>query len=48
MTDENDQVPKFSEESYEAEINENAPENTPITFLNNAKNKVFDYDQVVY
>lgn len=46
LTDVNDETPTFRSDSYDAEISENAQENTPLTFLGDTKNGVFDYDQV--
>ncbi|XP_062536316.1 cadherin-23 isoform X2 [Armigeres subalbatus] len=45
ITDINDETPTFRSYSYESEINENAQENTPVSFLGFARNEVFDYDQ---
>uniref|UniRef100_A0A1B0CCE9 Putative cadherin egf lag seven-pass g-type receptor n=1 Tax=Lutzomyia longipalpis TaxID=7200 RepID=A0A1B0CCE9_LUTLO len=46
LTDVNDETPRFRETAYECEVNENAQENTPITFLGNSPfNEVFDHDQ---
>lgn len=45
LTDINDELPTFRESSYECEINENAQENTPVTFLGDARNDVYDMDQ---
>lgn len=46
ITDENDNVPKFSEDSFLAEVQENAPAGVPITVLNNIEIEVSDDDQV--
>lgn len=46
LTDVNDETPSFRSDAYEAEISESAQENTPVTFIGNTKNGVFDYDQV--
>lgn len=45
LTDVNDETPTFHSSSYEAEIRENAQENTPVTFLGDNKNWVYDFDQ---
>lgn len=45
LTDVNDETPTFRSESFTAEISESAQENTPITFVGDARNGVFDYDQ---
>ncbi|XP_021707792.1 cadherin-23 isoform X2 [Aedes aegypti] len=45
ITDVNDETPTFRSHSYESEINENAQENTPVSFLGFSRNEVFDYDQ---
>lgn len=47
LTDINDETPKFRSVSYVAEISESAQENTPLTFIGETKNGVFDYDQVI-
>lgn len=47
LTDINDETPKFRSDSYVAEISESAQENTPLTFIGETKNGVFDYDQVI-
>lgn len=44
--DVNDETPTFRSPAYFAEVNENAPANTPVTFLRNAVPEVFDHDQV--
>lgn len=46
LTDVNDETPSFRSSLYRAEINENAPQNTPVTFLNNAIPEVYDHDLV--
>lgn len=46
VTDLNDETPTFKSQHYKCEIAENAPINTPITFLGDALPEVFDYDQV--
>lgn len=46
LTDVNDQTPTFRSDKYECEIAENSQQNTPATFLGNARNEVFDYDLV--
>uniref|UniRef100_A0A8D8D154 Cadherin-23 n=2 Tax=Culex pipiens TaxID=7175 RepID=A0A8D8D154_CULPI len=45
ITDVNDESPTFKSHKYELEINENAQQNTPVTFLSIGLNFVFDYDQ---
>lgn len=45
LTDVNDETPTFASLFYEAEINENSQENSPVTFLQNFRNKVTDHDQ---
>ncbi|CAH0714568.1 unnamed protein product, partial [Brenthis ino] len=45
ITDVNDEKPRFRSERYVGEIIENAQQNTPITFLQDAVPEVFDYDQ---
>lgn len=44
--DVNDETPTFRSKLYACEVNENAPTNTPLTFLGHALPQVFDYDQV--
>lgn len=46
LTDVNDQTPTFRNQKYECEIPENAQQNTPVVFLGDANNDVFDYDLV--
>lgn len=46
LMDVNDESPTFRSPAYFAEVNENAPINTPVTFLRNAVPEVFDHDQV--
>lgn len=46
VTDVNDETPRFRSERYIGEVLENAQQNTPITFLQDAIPEVFDYDQV--
>lgn len=46
ITDVNDETPSFKSHMYECEIAENAPKNTPVTFIGNSIPEVFDYDQV--
>lgn len=46
LMDVNDETPTFRSKSYACEVNENAPSNTPLTFLGHAVPQVFDYDQV--
>ncbi|XP_049868235.1 cadherin-23 [Pectinophora gossypiella] len=45
VTDVNDEIPRFRSERYIGEVLENAQQNTPITFLQDAIPEVFDYDQ---
>ncbi|KAM3963622.1 cadherin-23 [Aphomia sociella] len=45
VTDVNDETPKFRSDRYVGEVIENAQQNTPITFLQDAIPEVFDYDQ---
>lgn len=45
VTDVNDETPTFRSNFYEAEINENAQVNTPVTFLGNFFPEVYDHDQ---
>jgi cadherin 23 len=45
VTDVNDETPTFRDNRYECEIHENAQENTPITFLGDVRNDVYDHDQ---
>ena len=46
LMDVNDETPTFRSTKYVAEINENAPQNTPVTFLGDAVPEVFDHDLV--
>jgi|SRR5436190_16907059 len=46
LTDVNDETPTFRSTLYHAEINENAPQNTPVNFIGNAVPEVFDHDLV--
>ncbi|XP_044743020.1 cadherin-23, partial [Chrysoperla carnea] len=45
VTDINDETPTFRSPHYECEIDENAQNNTPLTFLGNVVPEVFDHDQ---
>ncbi|RZC35307.1 cadherin-23 [Asbolus verrucosus] len=45
ITDINDETPKFRSGHYECEIAENAPANTPLTFLGSSMPEVYDHDQ---
>ncbi|XP_066258040.1 cadherin-23 isoform X2 [Euwallacea similis] len=45
ITDVNDETPTFKSNMYECEIAENAPKNTPLTFIGNSIPEIFDYDQ---
>ncbi|XP_053979716.1 cadherin-23 [Hylaeus volcanicus] len=44
LTDVNDETPKFRSTRYRAEINENAPQNTPVNFIGDAIPEVYDHD----
>ncbi|XP_024946017.1 cadherin-23 isoform X2 [Cephus cinctus] len=44
LTDVNDETPSFRSGRYRAEINENAPPNTPVNFLGDAIPEVYDHD----
>ncbi|XP_026823898.1 cadherin-23 isoform X2 [Ooceraea biroi] len=44
LTDVNDETPTFRSTLYRAEINENAPQNTPVNFIGDAVPEVFDHD----
>lgn len=46
VTDVNDETPRFRSVRYVGEIIENAQQNTPITFLQDAIPEVYDFDQV--
>lgn len=46
LTDVNDETPTFRSTVYRAEINENAPQNTPVNFVGDAVPEVFDHDLV--
>lgn len=46
LMDVNDETPTFRSTLYRAEINENAPQNTPVNFLGDAVPEVFDHDLV--
>lgn len=48
LTDVNDETPTFRSMLYHAEINENAPQNTPVTFIGDAVPEIFDHDLVNY
>ncbi|XP_077287524.1 cadherin 88C [Arctopsyche grandis] len=45
LTDVNDETPQFRSKRYICEVIENAQQNTPITFLQDAIPEVYDYDQ---
>ncbi|KAJ8911026.1 hypothetical protein NQ315_016595 [Exocentrus adspersus] len=45
ITDINDESPKFANNYYECQIAENAPINTPLTFLGSYMPEVYDHDQ---
>ena len=44
VTDVNDEAPTFREEFYRCEIAENAQMNTPLNFIEDVENLVFDHD----
>ncbi|XP_034949613.1 uncharacterized protein [Chelonus insularis] len=44
LTDVNDETPRFRNDRYIAEINENAPKNTPVNFIGDAFPEVYDHD----
>ncbi|KAG7212887.1 hypothetical protein KM043_002239 [Ampulex compressa] len=44
LTDVNDETPRFRSARYRAEINENAPQNTPVNFIGDAIPEVYDHD----
>lgn len=46
LMDVNDETPTFRSTKYIAEINENAPHNTPVNFIGDAIPEVFDHDLV--
>lgn len=46
LTDVNDETPTFRSSLYRAEINENALQNTPVNFIDDAVPEVFDHDLV--
>ena len=46
LLDVNDETPTFRSSRYIAKINENAPQNTPVTFIGDAIPEVFDHDLV--
>ncbi|XP_017773804.1 PREDICTED: cadherin-23 [Nicrophorus vespilloides] len=45
ITDVNDETPTFKSTSYQCEVPENAPTNTPLTFSANSIAEVYDLDQ---
>ncbi|XP_063703738.1 LOW QUALITY PROTEIN: cadherin-23 [Culicoides brevitarsis] len=45
LNDINDETPTFRDDFYNCEIHENAQENTPLTFIGETNNAVFDLDQ---
>ncbi|XP_022120263.2 cadherin-23 [Pieris rapae] len=45
VTDVNDETPRFRSDRYIGEVIENAQQNTPITFLEDAIPEVYDFDQ---
>ena len=48
LTDVNDETPTFRSPRYIAEINENAPQNTPVNFIGDAIPEIYDHDLVSY
>ncbi|XP_058798620.1 cadherin-23 isoform X2 [Phymastichus coffea] len=44
VMDVNDETPTFRSSRYIAEINENAPQNTPVTFIGDTIPEVYDHD----
>ncbi|XP_011305109.1 cadherin-23 [Fopius arisanus] len=44
LVDVNDETPRFRSDRYLAEINENAPQNTPVNFIGDAVPEVYDHD----
>lgn len=44
ITDVNDETPRFRSNHYIAEINENAPPNTPVNFISDSIPEVYDHD----
>ncbi|XP_033230917.1 cadherin-23 isoform X2 [Belonocnema kinseyi] len=44
LTDVNDETPTFRSPRYIAEINENAPQNTPVNFIGDAIPEIYDHD----
>ncbi|KAL2733633.1 cadherin-23 [Vespula maculifrons] len=44
LTDVNDETPTFRSSHYQAEINENSPQNTPVNFIGDAIPEVYDHD----
>jgi hypothetical protein len=45
LTDVNDEIPQFRAKQYVAEINENSPNDMPVTFVGDSVPQVFDLDQ---
>ncbi|XP_046672662.1 cadherin-23 isoform X2 [Homalodisca vitripennis] len=45
LMDVNDETPTFRSKMYACEVNENAPANTPLTFLGHVVPQVYDFDQ---
>lgn len=45
VTDINDQTPTFKSKEYICEVGENAPPNTPISFMKKSEPEVYDFDQ---
>ncbi|KAK0092521.1 hypothetical protein PV326_001229 [Microctonus aethiopoides] len=44
LTDVNDETPRFRSDHYIAEINENAPQNTPVNFIGDSIPEIYDHD----
>lgn len=44
LVDVNDETPRFRSDRYFAEINENAPHNTPVNFIGDSIPEVYDHD----
>lgn len=45
VTDINDQTPTFKSNHYTCEVGENAPPNTPLSFMRKSEPEVYDFDQ---
>ncbi|XP_063975231.1 cadherin-23 isoform X2 [Diachasmimorpha longicaudata] len=44
LIDVNDETPRFRSDRYLAEVNENAPQNTPVNFIGGSIPEVYDHD----